>query len=542
VGSEKPKSAVAFFLLLPCICSGAIGPEFRTTSEIAATTSANNLESGLESYSRTFTHPRGVAKSSWDRGTMTLKSESAERRESALILDLEGRPARAEPPGIEPIVFEYDARNRPIRTTQGTRSVSRTYSADGYVESVTGADGTVRLSRDAMGRITQGTRVDLSVISVAYDVLGNPTSITPPGRPSYTMSSDFRGNLLTMTTPGGTQESYVLDLDHRLTSATMGDGRGWSVSYDASDRVEQMQVAGESYAFDYGEDAYMSWARGGEADVEFEWDGPLPVRQSTTGAVNGEVSWTFEDGTLSLASMSINGHEVDFAWDKDGLPRQIGQQSLSYRTRSYFLSEREVGSARVTYAYSDFGELNDLRVRAGGELFRVRYTRDDLGRITEARETNQGTTTTYTYTYDLLGQVTEVRVNGTSHATYSYDANSNRIGIVSTEQTVAAANITHNADDQLLQYGNTSYTYNAAGQLAQKTQGAELTRYSYGVLGELQRVELPDGRAITYQYDALKRRIGRQVNATSTHRFLWGGGPGPVAEVSPYAKDRLKGL
>jgi len=81
--------------------------------------------------------------------SLTLKPESAERRESALILDLEGRPARAEPPGIEPIVFEYDARNRPIRTTQGTRSVSRTYSADGYVESVTGADGTVRLSRDA---------------------------------------------------------------------------------------------------------------------------------------------------------------------------------------------------------------------------------------------------------------------------------------------------------------------------------------------------------------------------------------------------------
>jgi len=61
--------------------------------------------------------------------------------------------------------------------------------------------------------------------------------------------------------------------------------------------------------------------------------------------------------------------------------------------------------------------------------------------------------------------------------------------------------------------------------------GAELTRYSYGVLGELQRVELPDGRAITYQYDALKRRIGRQVNGASTHRWLWGGGPGPVAEL-----------
>lgn len=93
--------------------------------------------------------------------------------------------------------------------------------------------------------------------------------------------------------------------------------------------------------------------------------------------------------------MSINGYAVDYSWDKDGLPLQIGQQSLSYLRGTALLSEREVGSARVTYTYSDFGELDDLRVRAGGELFRVRYTRDDLGRITEARETNQGTTTTW---------------------------------------------------------------------------------------------------------------------------------------------------
>jgi len=43
----------------------------------------------------------------------------------------------------------------------------------------------------------------------------------------------------------------------------------------------------------------------------------------------------------------------------------------------------------------------------------------------------------------------------------------------------------------------------------------------------------PRGQATTEwdRDDALKRRIGRQVNGASTHRFLWGGGPGPVAEV-----------
>ncbi|MEZ4461715.1 MAG: RHS repeat-associated core domain-containing protein [bacterium] len=88
-----------------------------------------------------------------------------------------------------------------------------------------------------------------------------------------------------------------------------------------------------------------------------------------------------------------------------------------------------------------------------------------------------------------------------------------------------------NDDDQLTRYGATTYQYNDAGQLARKDAGSQATQYTYGVMGELEQVVLPDGRTVTYQYDALKRRIGRKINGTTTHRFLWADRLNPVAEV-----------
>jgi len=507
------------------------GLRTEVSSELSALNADFDLKSGLDSFTRTLRHSRGVAQTTWDRATLTLSSESAENRRSKTMLDTEGRPARVESPGIEPVVFEYDTRNRPIRVTQGARSVSTAYGVDGFVESVTGADGTVRLSRDAMGRVTRGTRVDMTSVDFAYDLLGNITEVSPPDRPAYTMNSDYRGDMLDMTTPGGTLHSYVFDLDHRLTSATMGDGRGWTLAYDSSNRLDQINVGVDTYDFNYGEDAHLAEVLGGEANIAFVWDGPLPISQTTSGAVNGSVDWTWEDGTLSLGSMSINGEVINYTYDNDGLPLQIGAESLSYLANTYFLKQRTVGTAQVDYTYSEFGELSELRARTGADLLRVQYTRDDLGRITQAQEALQGTTTTYDYAYDLLGQIVEVRVNGVVSATYSYDANSNRTGVVSAAETVTSAQITLNADDQLTRYGSTLYQYNAAGQRTRKSDGAAITQYTYGVMGELQQVVLPDGRTLTYQYDALKRRIGRKINGTTTHRYLWAGGLSPVAEV-----------
>ncbi|NIU76997.1 MAG: hypothetical protein GWN71_26600, partial [Gammaproteobacteria bacterium] len=64
---------------------------------------------------------------------------------------------------------------------------------------------------------------------------------------------------------------------------------------------------------------------------------------------------------------------------------------------------------------------------AGAMLYAGAYTRDQLGRITEKSETVLGEPHTEGYAYDSAGRLTEVTRDGAVLASYSYDANGNRL-------------------------------------------------------------------------------------------------------------------
>lgn len=267
-------------------------------------------------------------------------------------------------------------------------------------------DGVTQLSSDLMVRITRGERADGTFATFGYDELGLLTRIAPPARPAYSMTSDVRGNLLSMTMPSGEETVYTFDLDYRFSGMTLGDGREVSATYDESNRVDAVVLDGSTFDYTYVSTGQLAGVTGGDADVALTWDGPLPTSQTASGAASGSVGWTWADTTLRLESVDINGTEIGYAYDEDGVPLQIGDQILDYAARTTFLTSREVGGVETTYGYNEFGELDFMRLRSGGaDLMRMDYTYDTLGRITEIEENDQGNTTTYTYSYDEIGQL-----------------------------------------------------------------------------------------------------------------------------------------
>ena len=102
--------------------------------------------------------------------------------------------------------------------------------------------------------------------------------------------------------------------------------------------------------------------------------------------------------------------------------------------------------------------------------------------------------------------------------TYGYDANGNRVSID------GAAVATYNDRDQLLTYGQNSYTWTADGGLATKTAPAGTTHYTWNALAELTGATLPDGTALHYVYDGMGRRVGKEVNGTLAAGYLYAGG------------------
>ena len=83
------------------------------------------------------------------------------------------------------------------------------------------------------------------------------------------------------------------------------------------------------------------------------------------------------------------------------------------------------------------------------------------------------------------------------------------------------------ASGQLLrskdEYGWTEYTYDAEGNLTQKTDPHGRTwQYDWNDAGFLQEVMRPDGKAVTFTYDALGRRVTKTY-AGRTTCWVWDG-------------------
>ncbi len=160
----------------------------------------------------------------------------------------------------------------------------------------------------------------------------------------------------------------------------------------------------------------------------------------------------------------------------------------------------------------------------------VEYTlRDELGRIKEKTETVSGQTNTYVYTYDRVGQLEDVKRNGTEIAHYEYDANGNRRSYTGEDGTIL--NGTYDAQDRLRQYGDTTYSYTAKGDLKSKAMGGQTTAYEYDVLGNLKVVDLPVGKRIEYVVDGTNRRIGKKVDGVLKQGFFYQGQLAPAAEL-----------
>jgi RHS repeat-associated protein len=145
-------------------------------------------------------------------------------------------------------------------------------------------------------------------------------------------------------------------------------------------------------------------------------------------------------------------------------------------------------------------------------------------------ETINGTTTAWEYIYDAAGRLSQTNQNGSLWASYSYDANGNRLAKTTSSQTIPAS---YDAQDRMLSYGNNTYSYSANGELLAKTNTAtgEVTSYTYDVLGNLKKVVLPDSTLIEYVVDGRNRRVGKKVNGTLQRAWLYDGQLRPVAEL-----------
>ena len=326
------------------------------------------------------------------------------------------------------------------------------------------------------------TLPDGHTATFAYDAAGNPTAITPPGRPAHDFSYTPVDLISAYIPPevagaGLNQTAYAYNLDRQLTRATRPDALLVDLGYDAAGRLSALALpdgqVGRSYDPATGKLAQVTAPDGGT--LKFTYTGALRTGATWAGAVAGQVGYSY-DNDLRLSTVSVNGaNPITFGYDADSLLTQAGALTLTRNAQNGLLTGSTLGKVTDSLAYNGFAEPTSYSVSVSGTpVFAVSYTRDKLGRITRRQETVGGVTTTYDYVYDLAGQLSTVSQNGALAAGYTYDSNGNRL----TRSTPSGiVNGSYDDQDRLLQYGSSTYTYAANGELASKTTGGQTTQY-----------------------------------------------------------------
>jgi RHS repeat-associated protein len=465
----------------------------------------------------------------------TLTTTSPAGRQVVTTIDTHGRPTQVALANTAPLTFTYDGHGRLLTTSQGTRTWSQSYDALGNLMSTTDPLGHVTsYANDHIGRPLTTVLPDGRQIGQTYDADSNVLSLTLPSDNTHAFAYTPVDLMSTYSPPtlgtGAWSTTYAYNLDRQVVTEMRPNGTTIASTYDPAGRLQTVTTPDgvATYVYDSSTGRLASSVASSGETLRYSYDGFLRTGVSWGGPITGTLSRGF-DANFRMTSQTVNGVQLPFAYDPDGLVVQAGVDQLSLDPQNGRLRGTSLGAVMDSYSYDSNGLFGSYEAQVGvNALYSESVLRDVSGRITQKTETVQGTSHTWNYTYDANDRLTDATDDSGASSHYAYDGDDNRTTFVRNGVTI---NPTYDAQDRLLAYGAASYQYTANGELTNKTDGSGTTSYSYSAFGELLSVSRPDGTLIQYVHDAEHRRIGKNVNGSLEKAWLYDGQFRIVAEL-----------
>jgi len=510
-------------------------------------------------------------RTSYAASTRTVTRTSPSNRTATETIDALGRVTRIQTTGLAPVTFSYDANGRPFRMVAGTGALARTterayFSAGasaGYLGTVTDAlAGATTYARDAFGRVLGETRAGATT-SFTWDEVGNPESVTPPGKPSHFLTFTPLNFLESYSPPPAgipqASTSYAYDADRMLRTETRPGAVQVIRIPDSAGRLDTVAIPGGMLDYDYyapglpsGSGELSDISGPYNVDLRLTYDGRQTTQVSWSGDVAGTVEWDYNanfDRIAETVTGQLGTSFTVFEYDADKLLTCASWTSCSGTSatnalritrdpqRGGVITGLSLGNTTEAWTYNTFGEIArqtsqfnaspiaDITYDAAG------VERDKLGRIVQKTETVLGTTRVFRYAYDNLRRLTDVTINGVLEEHFEYDLNGNRT--TGFKAGVGTWMGTYDDQDRLLSYGPWAFTYTANGELETKTNtntGDEWL-FQYDALGNLLSVGLPNGDLVEYLVDGMGRRVGKMRNGVVLKQWIYRDELKPVAEL-----------
>jgi RHS repeat-associated protein len=370
--------------------------------------------------------------------------------------------------GLDPqsTFYAYDPLGNLKTVTQGAQT--RSYGHDGLGRVTSSAlpeSGTTNLTYTDFGAVSTRTDARGVITTYGYDGLNRPHIIT------YNVGSTGVPATATVTYTYGT--SATNNSNGRLLSMTDGVGSE-TYTYDQTvGRVTQLSkvINGTTYNIGYGYNTageLNSLTYPSTRVVNPGYDAVGRMTQIASGGTNYLSGMAYNSAQLPTGFNYGNGVQASFGYND-----HLQLSSLSYTSGATTL-------LNLTYGYADANGNNNGQIQGitdtRGTAFGTSYSYDQYGRLSQAQTNDLTSANTWrlVWGYDRYGnRLSQTLTGGTM------SVGQPQLTVDPATNHISAAGVHYDADGNLVQDVNGSYTFDAESRMTQSVVGSTTTAYTY---------------------------------------------------------------
>ena len=460
--------------------------------------------------------------------------------------------------------YAYDDADNLVRIEEADGNVHNlAYDASGNLVKASDLLHDVEFDYGPLGTLTGRRQLDHHV-RLRYDGELQLREIINEGGECYSFRLDGLGRVVEETGFDGLQRKYLRDGAGRVIRVVRPEGRQTEYEYDGVGNIlQETQHDGRTSRFAYDEDGRLLRAENKEIKVAFKHDHGGRIVKETQGG--HYIMRKYERTGRHVHTESSLGASIDYSHDKDGNLSEMNSGGWSarwQRDRVGLETERELtGGVHVKTHHDSLGRETYKSVGAHNiEQFRRSYTWDIGNRL---HATEDGLTgRRVRYDYDEFDNLLSAEYKQGNDVEFIYRI-PDRIGNLF--ETREKDDRKYGAGSRLAEDRDYFYHYDCEGNLVFKEfkemalRGGIVApidkerletelgirfrafgtgwRYDWQSDGMLARVVRPDGKEVSFAYDALGRRIRKSFAGTTTH-FVWDGNI-PLHEWTEEAEENV---
>ena len=448
---------------------------------------------------------------------------------------------------------EHDALGRVVRVIEPDGNVRELeYDPEGNVVHARDQQHDVRFTYQGMGRVSSRTDAGTRV-GFVYDTEEQLVAIENEHGHVYKFQLDAAGRVEVESGFDGIRRQYARDKAGRVVVVYRPASLETKYAYDPAGRIVGVEHSdGSAEAYTYRKDGELVEAKNDAATVELERDLLGRVIREKVGE-----DWiASEYNALGMRVRLRSSKGLDQRIERNAVGQTTGVRAGVTRASTDEGAGAPVVAGGGAWEARVTGDLLGLEIERqlpGG--VRARWQRDAIGRPTQQEITVAGEfRRAVHFTWEVNDRLRMVVDAARGPVRYEHDALGNLAaatyedGRVDLRMPDAVGNLFRTQSRTDRKYGPAgqllesrepdgrlvTYEYDAEGNLAKKTEvdtappspapapAARVWTYHWNGAGMLTKVVRPDGESVTFTYDALARRLSKTFRARTT-RWIWDG-------------------